>query len=260
MAEPFETNSSWLQSVRHEGRRAFLKLAKPVSDERPGIALLAWFDGQGAVEVLRADEDAVLMAEASERPSLSRLEDVADEAAFEILVETADALHRPRSKPVPEGLVPLTKVRDHVFSLPPVKEPRFNRWRDFALGLDLMGANPVPLHGDIHHDNVIWEPGRAQWVVIDPKGYFGHPAYDFANLFFNPMDQPSRVADKARMSALADLVAARAAGVEGRQQVLDFAFLYGGMSTIWGFDDDWALDRFIQLAMLEDLWAEGSDL
>lgn len=260
----FETNSSWLQRVTLAGtdRRAILKHAKPESDERPGMALLAWFDGQGAVEVLQADADAVLMAEAQARPALSRADDFTDPKAFEILVKTATALHGDRAKPRPAGLVPLTAVRAHVFGLPVTQNGRFDRWRDFAADFDLMGPAPVPLHGDIHHDNVLWEPGRAQWVVIDPKGYLGHPAYDFANLFFNPLAQADRVTarfeDAARITALAELIAAQASGVRDARQVLDFAYLYGGMSTIWGFDEAWAPARFRQFALLEALWLQGT--
>lgn len=259
-AAAFETPSSWLQRVRTPaGRRAVLKRAKPGSDERPGLALLSWYQGRGAVEVLSADPEAVVMAEAAERPALSRLDDCSDTKAFEILIETVEALHQGRERPTPTGLVPLTEVRAHVFTLSPRVEARFDRWRDFALGFDLMGPAPIPLHGDIHHDNVLWEPDRAQWVAIDPKGYLGHPAYDFANLFFNPLQQADRVTarfeDGARIAALAERIAAQASGVRDAGQVLDFAYLYGGFSTIWGYDQDWAPARFQQFERLEDLRA-----
>ena len=252
--EGFETNSSWLQRVRAP-QPAVLKIAKPDSDERPGMALLDWWQGQGAVTVLRKGDDAILMVEAFENPALGDLEQIKDQAAFEILVETAASLHRRRIEPglMPEGLVPLTAVREHVFTLAAVGESCFDRWRSFAQSLNLMGSNPEPLHGDIHHGNVLRDGVSGDWVVIDPKGLFGHLAYDFANLFFNPMDQPGRVAQPERMAWLADFIASRVPGIKGRDAVLDFAYLYGGMSLLWGWQDDWAPQRLRQFQMLETL-------
>lgn len=40
------------------------------------------------------------------------------------------------------------------------------------------------LHGDVHHGNVL--DFRGDWRVIDPKGLFGHRAFDYANIFCNP--------------------------------------------------------------------------
>lgn len=40
------------------------------------------------------------------------------------------------------------------------------------------------LHGDVHHGNVLDFHGR--WRAIDPKGLFGHRAFDYANIFCNP--------------------------------------------------------------------------
>lgn len=256
----FETNSSWLQRVSAP-QPAVLKIAKPDSDERPGMALLAWWHRQGhgkrqgAVTVLRRDADAVLMVEAMDTPALGNPQHMDDQAAYAVLVQTAAALHsKPnRADNTPQGLVPLTAVREHVFTLPAVGERCFDRWRPFAQALDLMGHNPEPLHGDIHHGNVLRERESGDWVVIDPKGLFGHLAYDFANLFFNPMDQPERVSQPDRMSWLAEFIAAEVKGIEGRRQVLDFAYLYGGMSLLWGWDDEWAPQRLQQFQMLENL-------
>jgi streptomycin 6-kinase len=43
---------------------------------------------------------------------------------------------------------------------------------------------PVFLHGDLHHENVLL--GRQGWVVIDPKGLAGDPAFEAAAFMRNP--------------------------------------------------------------------------
>lgn len=271
----FQTNSAWLQRVEAGGPHGVLKIAKPDSDERPGMALLAWWAEQaltheatlGAARVLRRDADALVMSQAQEAPALGDPRAFDDGEAFAILVQTVLALHQPLgspansdpspTKPPPPGLVPLTAVREHVFGIKAVENACFERWRAFAQSLDVMGASPLPLHGDIHHGNVLWDSEIEAWVLIDPKGLLGHPAYDFANLFFNPMDQPDRVGQPGRMERLVALIEAQGAGLVSRQEVLDFAYLYGGMSLLWGWHETWAPQRLRQFRQVEALRQSG---
>lgn len=44
----------------------------------------------------------------------------------------------------------------------------------------------VLLHGDLHHDNLLWSKERG-WVAIDPKGVVGEPAYEVGAFIRNPM-------------------------------------------------------------------------
>ncbi len=45
--------------------------------------------------------------------------------------------------------------------------------------------DPVLLHGDLHHDNIL-AARRHSWLAIDPKGVVGEPAYDTGALLRNP--------------------------------------------------------------------------
>ena len=44
---------------------------------------------------------------------------------------------------------------------------------------------PMLLHGDLHHDNLLWSDDRG-WAAIDPHGLVGDPAYDVGPLLLNP--------------------------------------------------------------------------
>ena len=72
-------------------------------------------------------------------------------------------------------------------------------------------------------------------------------------LFFNPMDQPARVAQPERMMGLAAYIERKVPGIADRHVVLDFAYLYGGMSLLWGWHETWAPQRLQQFQMLEKL-------
>jgi streptomycin 6-kinase len=46
-------------------------------------------------------------------------------------------------------------------------------------------ADPVLLHGDLHHFNILKH--GSDWVVIDPKGLTGDPAYEPCAFMRNPV-------------------------------------------------------------------------
>jgi streptomycin 6-kinase len=46
-------------------------------------------------------------------------------------------------------------------------------------------AEPVLLHGDLHHENIL-AARREPWLSIDPKGVVGEPAYEVGALLRNP--------------------------------------------------------------------------
>lgn len=50
----------------------------------------------------------------------------------------------------------------------------------------LLESSPEPrlLHGDLHHENILWGGGR--WWAIDPKGLWGDPAWEAAAFLRNP--------------------------------------------------------------------------
>lgn len=42
------------------------------------------------------------------------------------------------------------------------------------------------LHGDLHHENLLWSAARDGWVAIDPHGVVGERCYDVGPLLINP--------------------------------------------------------------------------
>lgn len=52
---------------------------------------------------------------------------------------------------------------------------------------DVLGtqSDPVTLHGDLHHDNILLDEEDG-WTIIDPKGLVGERGYDIAHWLLNP--------------------------------------------------------------------------
>jgi GrpB-like predicted nucleotidyltransferase (UPF0157 family)/streptomycin 6-kinase len=92
------------------------------------------------------------------------------------------------------------------------------------------------LHGDLHYDNVL-SSDRAGFLLIDPKGVAGDPAFDVGYLVSRPMPTardrlPLEDAIDRRLRFLPG-----ALGVD-RQRVAAFAYVSAALSTAWAREDN----------------------
>ena len=232
----FSTSSSTLYPVRWKSRVAMLKVVTH-PDERNGAVALAWFAGQGAVEVLARQGDAVLMARAGGADALVQMVGRGeDDAATRIICSVVQALHAPREAPPPPELTPLTtrfRALFHVADAAGALE-HYVEAAKMARRLLAEPLNQVVLHGDIHHENILLDEARG-WVAIDPKGLIGEATYDYANTLENPIKYPDLVLSSGRLRRQAEVIA-ETAGIDLRR-LLEFTFAFAALSECWGVED-----------------------
>jgi streptomycin 6-kinase len=100
---------------------------------------------------------------------------------------------------------------------------------------ELMGE-PVVLHGDLHHFNVL-RSGDG-WVAIDPKGVVGEREYEVGALLRNPwpalLDEPrpGRILER-RSTQLAE-----ALGFD-LERVRAWAYVQAVLAAAWCVEDGW---------------------
>ncbi len=211
-----------------------LKLLKPESDEAGAAALLRYYDGRGAVRLYAAEADAQLLERATGPRSLTAMAlSGGDEEAAGILADVVERLHAEHGRPPPLDLEPLDTRFRALFEQAD-DTPLLGRCAAVARRLLATEGERVPLHGDLHHGNVL-DSGPRGWLAIDPKALRGEPTYEVANLLRNPAPHATLVQDRARMARLAGFYAGRL-GLE-RQRVLDFAFAHAGLSAAWDIED-----------------------
>jgi len=232
---------SRLLPVRAGAQAAMLKLAHS-PDERRGGAIMAWWDGQGAAPVLATQGEALLMVRATGGPLTQQVLAGKDEAATAILCQVVARLHAPRDSGPPAA----PSLGRQFSALIQSNDPTLARARLVASGLLATPRDPVLLHGDIHHGNVL-DFGAEGWLAIDPWGLMGERAYDYANIFPNP-DLAAVTADRfatrlAQIARTADLEPAR---------LRAFAHAHAGLSAAWHAQDgsDPAAPRAV-LALIE---------
>ena len=140
-------------------------------------------------------------------------------------------LHAPRNKPLPD-LIPLSRWFRELASAARAYGETLRDCCTIAEALLADPRDPVVLHGDIHHSNIL-DFERHGWLAIDPKGLYGERGFDYANTFAN--EDLSTVTDPRRLRRQLPIVS-RNAGIEPRR-LLQWIAAYSGLSAAWFLDD-----------------------
>ena len=222
-----------------DGRPAALKQASRLAQrEAPGgNDFLRWIDGDGAVRLIDEHGGLSLLEWAGQRTLLDHLEEHGDDAATDIAADVVARLHAPRDAPAP---VSLTTLADSFASLfvkaeldrKKSRRSQFVKAAEIAERLLADQRDVRPLHGDIHHENILH--GERGWLAIDAKGVVGDPAFDIANLFYNPVESELRTSEARIVSMAAILVETLRCDMG---KVLDYAFSFSALSASWHIED-----------------------
>ncbi|RDJ27899.1 APH(6) family putative aminoglycoside O-phosphotransferase [Bosea caraganae] len=237
--EPIVTHSSRLLPVLHGETPAMLKLAG-VEDERRGYLPLEYWNGDGAARLLARTEsgEAMLIERAMGRRSLSDMaRNGADDEATAILCDAIAGLQKPRG-PVPAGLIPLDTWFRELF--PMAAKQGGLLARSAAAASELLSAQReiVPLHADLHHDNVLDFEERG-WLAIDPKCVIGDRAFEYTILFCDPDladPKPPVAIVPGRFERRLEIVLEKS-GLE-RRRLLNWILAWCGLSASWFLGDD----------------------
>jgi streptomycin 6-kinase len=102
---------------------------------------------------------------------------------------------------------------------------------------DLIGSmgEPVLLHGDLHHDNILTAQ-RQPWLALDPKGVVGEAAYETGALLRNPAGRVLQAPDPAGMMARRIDQLAAELGFEW-ERIRGWALAQAVLSAWWSIED-----------------------
>ncbi|MEU1630887.1 aminoglycoside phosphotransferase family protein [Streptomyces sp. NPDC020096] len=231
-------NISMVVLVRQaDGTPAALKLSMITAETAQEHAALAHWDGRGAVRLLRADAEqgALLLERLHADISLRSLPDA------KAMLEAAGVVRRLWVPPAADHS--FTSVADYTARLADLlRERREQPWAaevrplvDEALELrDRLLADPpepVLLHGDFHHGNVL-AADRLPWLAIDPKPLVGDPGYDLAWLVRDRLE--TLVAAPAAQSAARRRLGRLAEALDvDRDRLRDWSFFRAVEAGVW---------------------------
>jgi streptomycin 6-kinase len=218
-----------------------LKAGVPNSELVTEVTALRLVDGRGTVRLLEADAAQGVMLLERLRPGTLLVEMSDDEQATTIAAQVMQQLWRPLP---PEHAFPsvtdwaggLRKLRPHFGGgTGPFPLRLVEMAETLFAELLASSAEPVLLHGDLHHFNIL-AATRRPWLAIDPKGVAGEPAYETGALLRNPMPQIATELDLERLLArrvdqLAELLAL------DRQRIAGWGVAQAVLSAWWSVED-----------------------
>lgn len=229
-----QTLTSHIYTVVHEGETVVLKLLSSAEvDEQRGALALRYFDGHGAVRLLRFDDGAQLMEYAPGAALVTLVEQGKDEEATRIIAGAIKQLHSvPQDAPT-DGMMRLERWFEALFTKAAADrqtgiESIYERGAAVAGRLLGDPQDVRVLHGDIHHYNIKHSP--RGWLAFDPKGLVGERTYDCANTLCNPAI-PELVHNETRLLKNAAILAETLALDLGR--VLAFTYAYACLNASW---------------------------
>jgi streptomycin 6-kinase len=220
--------------IRGDGTGAVLKVSFPHPGNVAEPKALAAWAGSGAVRLLEHDAPAyTMLLEKAGRESLRDLPNAVER------VVVAGRLNRRLAVSAPEGVPSLKDVAD---AWAVEIESRHRRWRgslaDRLVGRALetcreLAADQPDLlvHGDLNFGNVL-RGSREPWLVIDPKGWAGDPAYDAVKLL---RDRWHTMADLAKTLSYQLAAFAEAAELD-RERVVRWVQACAVKDALWSME------------------------
>lgn len=241
------TTSADIFRVYYKSHTAVLKILLPEvsTTESEGFAVLEYFNGKGAATLYRYDSRACLMEWLDGETLKVWRQSRTDRAATEVACSVVASLHECKARPSS-----LKRLGDHFKSL-------FRKELEVGVGSIFRDASLLAkalieqegemcvLHGDIHHENIVFSSSRG-WLAIDAKGIVGERTFDVANIFYNPLDEAESLSDQALIRERLTTISRKLFMDPGR--VLDFAFVYGCLSAVWMEEDNINSDQTLRIA------------
>ncbi|WP_213283223.1 aminoglycoside phosphotransferase family protein [Cellulomonas hominis] len=238
---PFPSGSaSWCAPVTRDGADLVLKISFPHDEARDEAAVLAAWDGRGAVRLV--DHDGPDWALLLERVRPGTPMRAVRTPVVRRLAEAADVLRVLHEAPAPARLPRLTAV---AASWADLAAERADRAARAGLRLDAgllraaddvlrapAAAREVTLHGDGNPGNLLADRAGG-WRAIDPKALRGDPAYDPWPLL-EQVGDPWRSADPVRTLRERLLLVAERAGLDPAAAA-GWALARGTEAALWAW-------------------------
>lgn len=210
-----------------------LKLGLDVGGFKREAAALMALKEFGVVQVFSENAGLLLLECATPGVSLKSYFPEKDDEAINITANVIKRLHKasiPRVHVFPHIKDWLT-VLDSDLKIPAQTIQRAREVRDQLLKT---AGSDVLLHGDLHHDNMLQNDN--DWLVFDPKGVIGDPAYEVAAFIRNPMPEllnldNSQKVIRNRVKRFVELLELPS------QRILDWCFVQAVLAWVWALED-----------------------
>ena len=239
------------RGARGEGN-VVLKIGVPRDELTSEMAALRLFNGEGACQLIDADEEKGFLLLERLKPGvmLSTLED--DEQATHIAAEVMQKIWRFDS--AHDNFIRLSDWFDGLKDLRalfgggtgPLDEKLVERVEKSVSDFFVENHMPVLMHGDFHHFNIL--SSERGWLVIDPKGVIGPAGYEVGPLMINPWGSLSDGVSNRLILRRVDILHEHL-GWE-RARILEWSLAHAVLSAWWGIEDNTGWEYALGFARL----------
>ncbi|HHL3493938.1 TPA: aminoglycoside phosphotransferase family protein [Legionella pneumophila] len=221
-----------------KGEEWVLKVSVPHDEFSREIDALKHFNGRGSARLIGANPEEGWMLIERLLPG-TRLVDVLNEQqAIPIAVSVMQRLWAPVTEsqlfiPLEEWLRSLKQLNAEAS----LQQLVSKKLRDFVIGRaeELLSnqGEPVLLHGDLHHYNILQH--QSEWLAIDPKGIIGEREFEIGAFLRNPfcvVEDPLETQELARnLDWVIDLTSFN------RERVLSWCIIQAILCVCWYVED-----------------------
>ena len=243
-------------AVRADGAEVVIKLGVPDGALTDEMTALRLWDGHGIAQLLDCDPDQGIMLLERLRPGTPLVAVEDDEEATRIFAQVARQLWIPAPavhnfdtpQAWAEGMKRLRKRFDGGAGPLPAKIVETAE----SLFAELLSsqADPVLLHGDLHHWNILSAEAcpapkgrrarrsrRGQpWLALDPKGIVGEPCYEVGAWLRNPVGHLFNQSNPSRLFARRVAILTEELGFD-YQRIIGWGVAQAALSAWWSIED-----------------------
>jgi streptomycin 6-kinase len=230
-----------------KGKDVVLKMGVPNREFLSEMEALRLFKGEGTCKLLAYEEEKYWMLLERLYPGvmLATLED--DEEATRIAAEGMKRIWRPIESgtllPAFQKFIQLTDWFDGLKRLRqifnggtgPLDEKLVLRAERSAGDFFIEDHNPVLMHGDFHHYNIL--SSERGWLIIDPKGVIGPAGYEVGPLLINPWGELTNKAGVQQITKRRIDILHEHLGFE-RERIREWGLAHAVLSAWWGIESN----------------------
>ncbi len=252
--------------TREDGTPAVLKAGVkrgPVGHE---MAALGHWGGDGAVRVFESDEAAGVFLLEHLKPGVPIIA-IDDAEATTVAARLMRRIWRPppADHAFPTladwaGAFDLLRKRHHG-TTGPLSKAKIERGA--SLYRDLLASQPdqIALHGDLHHTNIL-SAEREPWLIIDPHGVVGDPAFEVGAWLRNPVTDPGERYEERGLLRQPDVAGILSRRLDifaselalDRQRLRDWGIAFATLSACWS-DESSHTESWQQALTVADILA-----
>lgn len=244
-------------AIDNNNNPVVLKAGVPNNEIKSEIESLKHFNGHGTVRLIDSDSKAGLMLMERIIPGQPLIDIQNDDFATTIFAQVIRSLKKsaPDNHNFPstnDWSRRFSRLRNQFEGNPgPFPAQIFDRAEKIMSDLHKSSTDPIVLHGDLHHWNIL-SAGSETWLAIDPKGVVGEKEYEIGAWLRNPYPDILKTANLPKVCARRLDILVDELGYD-RDRMAGWAFSQSVLSAIWSFEensDNWQSELDIAESLL----------